>query len=87
MTVTSALTSTYKEKPPLEAPKNKANQTHKCKAPDRADGGQENLLSWITVNGYDIGKTGAGYAKKTNLSSCCFSRFGLLPGWLRAVSG
>jgi len=25
MTVTSALTSTYEEKPPLEAPKNKAN--------------------------------------------------------------
>jgi len=27
MNVTSALTSTYEEKPPLEAPKNKANQT------------------------------------------------------------
>jgi len=27
MTVTSAITSTYEEKPPLEAPKNKANQT------------------------------------------------------------
>jgi len=69
MNLTSALTSTYEHKPPLRPSKNKANQTRKCKGPEReilrerrrkCDAGIYRSLTLAGPGDFSAGRNGFG---------------------------